>query len=476
MATIATAVNDIRNSIATTTNGIQSSINNVTSTVNNIARTVNSAQTSLSNAANFAQNSINSAINMVNGVKNKIGDPSLFSSNSSGLGIGNGTTSLDQNTTVDNEKAQNPTYDLIGKPTNITPIQQISGGFSVMADPVSMAASIMGEKADSFLKPNYSLLGDLPGIDLPKNPFGDLLTKGKDGLAKLSDLANAPKAAIEAAKNSLLKGSDSLKASFNTLPNFMQKAILNESGVFDSGLMSARSITNSVGNFYNKAMSGDYVLNPKSLTRDINALTSFTSAAIKGGVANTLVNLVGGLGNNFGPIGSIITKVGAGMLVSKNSKGLAKLGISLNGNRNIMPISALKPAIVKTIFSGLKSDPKTKANDRGVLRTQAMQSASFFDRTTSSANTIPNVSSMVGASSDVRNSFSYALRDRSIAPIGLTREQLTNNPASRTQMVNMLNATDTSMTTAIDSTVALSPSNDSAISDISNSTDNINML
>lgn len=431
MATLADTVNDIRNSVQSTTNRVNSTIG-------------------------LAQANIGSAVNMVNSVKNKIGDTSLFSTAPSDLGISNAVTKLEQATTLDDQLAQNPTYELIGKPTNITPIQQISGGFSVMADPVSMAAAAMGDKADSFLKPNYSLLGDLPGVSLPKNPLDGLLTKGKDGLAKLTDFANAPKAAIEGAKADLLKGSESLKASFNTLPSFMQKAILNESGVFDRGMMSARTVTNNVGNFYNKAMSGDYVLNPKSMQRDINALTSFTSAAIKGGVANTIVNLIGGLGSNFGPIGSIVTKVGAGMLISKNSKGLSRLGVSLYGNRNALPMNAMKPSIVKAIFSGLKKEPNTKANDRGNLRTTAKMSSSIFDKSSSVSNRIPNASAMIKPSADIRESFGYALKDRSIAPAGLTREQLASDAASRGRMMDMLNATDAGMERAMDSTVVLS--------------------
>lgn len=426
------------------------------STVADIRNSVQSSTARLNSVANSAQANIGSAVNMVNGIKNKIGDTSLFSSVPSGLGISNGVTQLDQNTALQDQEAQNPTYDLIGKPTNITPIQQISGGFSVMADPVSMAAAAMGDKADSFLKPNYSLLGDLPGVSLPKNSLEGLLAKGKDGLSKLTDFANAPKAAIEGAKTDLLKGSESLKASFNTLPSFMQKAILNESGVFDRGMMSARTVTNNVGNFYNKAMSGDYVLNPKSMQRDINALTSFTTAAIKGGVANTIVNLIGGLGSSFGPIGSIVTKVGAGMLISKNSKGLSRLGVSLYGNRNALPMNAMKPSIVKTIFSGLRKEPNTKANQRGELRNTAMMSASIFDKRSSSSNSVPNVSAMIKPSADVRQSFGYALKDRSVAPAGLTREQLASDAASRSRMMDMLNATDAGMERAMDSTIALS--------------------
>ncbi len=456
MTTIATAVNDIRNSIATTTNGIQASVNRATYTANNIVRSVNSVQTNINNTVNAAQTNINGAINMVNGVKNRIGDTSFFTSRPYKLDISNGVDSIDQNMLMSYAHNQYPTYDLIGKPTNLTPLFQLSGEFSVMADPVSMACAAMGDMADSFLKPNYSFLGDLPGLELPKNPFADLISKGKDGLAKINDLVNAPKAAIEGAKSSLLKGSESLRASFNTLPNFMQKAILNESGVFDKGLMSAKSITTNIGNFYEKAISGDYVLNPKSLTRDINALTSFTSAAIKGGVANSLVSLVGGLGNKFGPIGSIITKVGAGMLVSKNSKGLAKLGISLSGNRNILPISALKPAIVKTVFSGLKKEFKTKANDKGNLRTQALQTASVFDKTTSTSNPVPSIASMGKPSYDLRESFSFAIKDKSIAPVGLTREQLASDAASRGRMMDMLNATDAGMEAAMDASIVLS--------------------
>lgn len=425
-------------------------------TVNDIRSSVQSSTNRLNSTMGIAQANMNSAINMVNSVKNKIGDTSLFSSAPSGLGISSGITKIDQATSLDDQLAQNPTYELIGKPTNITPIQQISGGFSVMADPVSMAAAAMGDKADSFLKPNYSLLGDLPGVNLPKNPLDGLLTKGKDGLSKLTDIINAPKAAIEGAKTDLLKGSESLKASFNTLPSFMQKAILNESGVFDRGMMSARTVTNNVGNFYNKAMSGDYVLNPKSMDRDIKALTSFTTAAIKGGVANTIVNLIGGLGSNFGPIGSIVTKVGAGMLISKNSKGLSRLGVSLYGNRNALPMNAMKPAIVKTIFSGLKKEPNTRANDRGQLRNTAMTSASIFDRSSSTSNRIPNASAMIKPSADIKESFGYALKDRSIAPAGLTREQLASDATSRANMMNMLNATDAGMERAMDSTVVLS--------------------
>lgn len=431
MTTLADTVNDIRNSVQSTTNRVNSTIG-------------------------LAQANMGSAVNMVNSVKNKIGDTSLFSTTPYGLGISNAVTKLEQATTLDDQLAQNPTYDLIGKPTNITPIQQISGGFSVMADPVSMAAAAMGDKADSFLKPNYSLLGDLPGVSLPKNPLDGLLTKGKDGLAKLTDFANAPKAAIEGAKADLLKGSESLKASFNTLPSFMQKAILNESGVFDRGMMSARTVTNNVGNFYNKAMSGDYVLNPKSMQRDINALTSFTSAAIKGGVANTIVNLIGGLGSNFGPIGSIVTKVGAGMLISKNSKGLSRLGVSLYGNRNALPMNAMKPSIVRAIFSGLKKEPNTKANDRGNLRTTAKMSSSIFDKSSNATNGIPNASAMIRPSADIKESFGYTLKDRSIAPAGLTREQLASDAASRGRMMDMLNATDAGMERAMDSTVVMS--------------------
>ena len=425
-------------------------------TVNDIRSSVQSSTNRLNSTMGIAQANMSSAVNMVNSVKNKIGDTSLFSSAPTSLGISSGLTKIDQATSLDDQLAQNPTYELIGKPTNITPIQQISGGFSVMADPVSMAAAAMGDKADSFLKPNYSLLGDLPGANLPKNPLDGLLTKGKDGLSKLTDIANAPRAAIEGAKTDLLKGSESLKASFNTLPSFMQKAILNESGVFDRGMMSARTVTNNVGNFYNKAMSGDYVLNPKSMDRDIKALTSFTTAAIKGGVANTIVNLIGGLGGNFGPIGSIVTKVGAGMLIAKNSKGLSRLGVSLYGNRNALPMNAMKPAIVKTIFSGLRKEPNTKANDRGQLRNTAMTSASIFDRSSSVSNRIPNASAMIKPSADIKESFGYALKDRSIAPAGLTREQLASDANSRANMMNMLNATDAGMERAMDSTVALS--------------------
>lgn len=431
MGTLDDTVNDIRNNVRTSTNRVNSTIG-------------------------IAQSNINNAVSMVNRVKNTIGDTSLFTSVSSGLGIGDGITNIDQSTVLGDQSAQNPTYELIGKPTNITPIQQINGGFSVMADPVSMAAAAMGDKADSFLKPNYSLLGDLPGMNLPKNPLDGLLTKGKDGLSKLTDFVNAPKAAIEGAKTDLLKGSDSLRASFNTLPSFMQKAILNESGVFDRGLMSARTVTNNVGNFYSKAMSGDYVLNPKSMKRDIDALTSFTSAAIKGGVANTIVNLIGGLGSNFGPIGSIVTKVGAGMLIAKNSKGLSRLGVSLYSNRNALPMNAMKPSIVKAIFTGLRKEPNTKANDRGNLRNTAMMSASVFDKRSGVGNPIPNVSAMIKPSADIRESFGFVLKDRSIVPPGLTREQLASDANSRAMVMNLLNATDAGIERAIDSTVVLS--------------------
>lgn len=77
---------------------------------------------------------------------------------------------------------------------------------------------------------------------------------------------------------------------------------------------------------------------------------------------------------------------------------------------------------------------------------------------------------------DLKESFSFAIKDRSIAPVDLTREKLASDAASRARMMDLLNATDAGMEAAMDSSIVLSPGRKLTAAELKYLSDNTTIL
>lgn len=269
----------------------------------------------------------------------------------------------------------------INRDVSEVPIEQI-GSFVSLADAASLQATFTEEVSSSL-----GSLGD--GIKLPSINFGKLSSikldtmSLKDGTSLIKEGAASAKNLLESAKDAMFSASGNLRNSFSALPRSLQSSIVGESGILNSNAfkLPAMALANSYSNFYNRVVSGGYVLNPNSIKLDIKNLASFTSSAMKNGIFNAATNMVGMMAGKPGTFTNILTKVAIGAAINKNHKALLNMGVGMYSMGSVaMPMSAGKNLMIRKVFSDL-SLPRVKSSEMISYFDMSVKTINVFDRT-----------------------------------------------------------------------------------------------
>lgn len=326
-------------------------------------------------------------------------------------------------------------YIAVGKDTQALALEKQSG-FTTITD-ASMAKSAFLDAYASSSPSGNDPLGSLIGAnsslasakDFSNGAFSKMSTTMADGRALIKGTMKAPSELMEKAKGAMFGAATSLKASFNTLPKAVQAAIVGDTGVLNpnkSFRLPGFGVSNSYGNFYNKIVSGDYVLNPRSFKMDVRNLSSFTKSALKNGIFDSVLNLGLSLSGKPGSISSILTKVAFGTVLAKNYKGLLKMGISMgNAGASTLPMSAGKTLLVRKVFTDMKM-PRVSYGDLNTLHTEMKATSSVLDRASLSNNGVVSASAMMGGSPLVKRIMTWA--SKGDAPISATIADMNNIP------------------------------------------------
>jgi len=305
----------------------------------------------------------------------------------------------------------------LAQPTAVSVVGTSVSGVSQLSNNMMAATAGMNVDGIEFFSSGLSHLNDTGNKAAgAADSIKWIGSAAKDGSFSFSDLTKIPKSLSENLKDGLVGGVASLKNSFNTLPTFMQKSLMGDSGLMGSvakNMMPGYSVTSKYAGFFNKITSGDYLLNPKSFKRDVGNLTAFTKSAMKNGLYDGIVTMGLRLGSGQNAFTQIATRTAMGLLVTKNRKSLLKMGVRLSSNSSLLSLSGGKTALVKTLFSGM-SLPKIKSSDYRSFFVEAKGASRALDRTSIGEGTIPVAEAFSGASKDVRKVFRNIASDRNV--------------------------------------------------------------
>lgn len=259
-------------------------------------------------------------------------------------------------------------------------------------------------------------LGSMSELSKMTTGLDALGNQAKDGSFSLSDITKAPRNLVEGLKDNLLGGVSSLKSSFNTLPNFMQKSLMGDTGLIGSyakNMMPGQAVVGRYAGFFNKVTSGDYILNPKSFKRDVGSLTSFTKGAMKNGIFDGIVTMGLRLSSNQNIFTQVATRTAMGLLVSKNKKALLKMGVNIGNHPDLLSLSGGKTKMVRTLFSTLAL-PKVKAKDYRSIFIQSKTAARALDSSSIGTGSRVNASAFREPSNFMKSIFGSISSDKNV--------------------------------------------------------------